>query len=994
MRPQPNVWTCGAGLTEALARHVLAGFPLQQDGPHDLSRWTILVPTRRAARALEDRLFTLSGATALLLPRVRPIGDTDEDLLAGALPQEGIADAVTPMGQLFLFLTLIDEWAGDNPHLPLAQDVQASRSQALGLAQSLAELVTQLETEEVTADFSRVFEGLDLAGHRQTILSLMHLVQEQLPKRLREQKLMGPAARRNLLIRLEAERITADATSGPIIAAGSTGSNPATRDLLKAIARHPQGAVILPGLDLSLDDESWDAAGPNHPQFALKILLSHLETKRDLVQALVPATPREALAREIMRPAETSERWADAALLPAAVLSGARAGLTLVECPNRQIEARSIALLLRQVLEQPGESGALVTPDRDLAQMVAAELRRWAAEIDDSGGEPLIRFGRAQLCKLLIDCIEEDFAPASLVALLAHPAVTLGLGAAAVRLLAQRFELALLRQDLPPDGPARFAATLANVRRARAGDVHAHRVLRSMDDAAWDELADFTARLAAALLPLTTCPAGPLAAHVDCLATALSALAPDAPDAPHTGSDAAFADVLESLRQESLHHPEGSLRRALASVVWALQQETLRPQQRGRTRLSIYGLAEARMIDADHVILGGLNETIWPAAVDPGPWVNRSMRAALGLAQPERAIGQTAHDLVQGLLHRSVAVTWSKRAGTAPLMPSRWILRLRALLLKASIEVAEQIDGHVPGLAMALDAAAAVKPWPMPRPAPPVSLRPRHLSVTEIEKLIRDPYAIFARHVLGLQPLENLGGAVEPRLRGILFHDALRRYADSGERSLAGLLQAGQEAFSPYITHPDVRHFWWPRFKRMATAFVAEDAALHTGIVASLTERKARLGLVIAGVEHSLRARIDRIDVTMRGTARIIDYKTGAVPTAKQIETGLNPQLTLEAAILRHGECEGLPPAEVEDLVYIRTSGGRPPLEVSPLSAMKGLADVRAVAEAHLAGLRTLLERYLDTGQPYVPRAAMFKERDASDYDHLSRFAEWSRGGT
>lgn len=991
MQPQPNVWTCGAGLIEALAQQVLAGFPLADKGPHDLSRWTILVPTRRAALALEKRLFALSGSAALLLPRVRPIGDSDEDLLSDAFPDERVADAISKTGLLFLMLTLVEEWAAANPHLPLAEDVQASRSQALGLAQSLTDLVSQMETEEVSStNLGSAFEGLDLAEHRQTLLSLLDLIQEQLPKRLHEQDLTGPAERRNRLIRLEAKRIAESSSSGPVIAAGSTGTNPATRDLLKAIAQHPHGAVILPGLDRGLDAESWDAAGPNHPQHALKLLLAHLGASRDEVRELVTASPRETLAREVMRPAEMTERWSDPGLLPTEILAAARTGLRLVEAPDRHIEARGIALLLREVLETPGNHAALVTPDRDLAQMVRAELARWSADIDDSGGEPLIRFGRAQLCKLAIDCVEAEFAPASLVALLAHPAVTLGLAAAQARDLAQLFELVVLRQDLPPAGPRQFAITLTGQRAVREKDRHAHRAIRAMDEAAWTALADFAARFAAALTPLADAPHGPLAGHVACLTDCLAALAPAADD---DATARAFADVMQALTDESPRHPQGSFRRALTSVVWALRQDTLRPPQRDDTRLAIYGLAEARMIEADLVVLAGLNETVWPAATDPGPWLNRAMRAKLGLAAPEREIGQTAHDFVQGLMHPAVAVTWSKRAGKAPLMPSRWILRLRALLEKCGVPASTQLDAALPLLAQALDQPEALLTLVKPLPAPPVALRPRRFSVTEIEKLIRDPYAIFARRILGLDPLEPLGGTADPSLRGLIVHDALHRYVSGTEATLPALLAAGEAAFAPYMTHPDVRHFWWPRFRRMATAFIVEDLELRAGVAASLTECFGEVVFMLAGVEHHLHARADRIDITPQRTARFIDYKTGSVPSPKQVESGLSPQLTLEAAILHHGRFGDHLPAETDDLIYIQTGGGRTPVEVMSLASGRKALDIAATAQKHFEGLQRLLTIYLSPQQPYVPRAVMHKEGDSSNYDHLSRYAEWSRGG-
>lgn len=987
MQPRPNVWTCATGLVEILAEKVLSGFPLPEGGAVELSSLTILVPTRRAARALEERLFERCKKNALLLPKVRPIGDSDEELIAEQLPDDGLLPAIARTGQLFLMLSLIDAWADANPHLPLAADVSASRSQALGLAQSLVELVAQLETEEVAVDFDAAFGALDLAEHRLTIISLLQLVQEQLPRRLHDLNLMGPAARRNAALRLEAKRIAGGFETGPIIAAGSTGTNPATRVLLKAIAQHPMGAVVLPGLDRLLDDPSWAVLGPGHPQHAMKMLLAELDIARSGVGELAPETARQGLLREVMRPAETTERWSDRSILPVAVVRAATQGLRLIEAPDRHMEARAIALLLRQTLEHPDRRAALVTPDRNLGQQVTAELARWQAEIDDSGGEPLIRFGRAQLCKLLIDCLDDDFAPAALVALLAHPAVTLGMEAALARRLAHLFEMALLRQDLPPRGPGEFATTLRRVRAATATDPHAHRVLKALDDTAWTGLDDFTRRLAAILQPLAGKAVAPLAEHVAVLGDCLAALAPLSHEAD--GYDRAFAGVMEALRQESGHHPVGPLSRACSSIVWALRQETMR-RLPATTRLAIYGLAEARMIDADLVVLGGLNESIWPAAVDPGPWVNRSMRASLALAQPERDIGMTAHDFAQGLLHKEVVVTWSKRVGTTPVMPSRWVLRLRALLAAGGVSAGTQLDADILKLAAVLDRPDAGTPVAMPRPAPDPALRPVRFSVTEIETLIRDPYAIFARRILGLDVLPPLGGGVEPRLRGQLFHQALSRYVQMSAKTSGEMLGIGEEVFASFIDHPEVRHFWWPRFRRMAKAFIEEDAALISDVAARLVERPGTVKFKAAGVEHTLRARADRLDVTARGRVRFIDYKTGEPPSAPQVESGLSPQLTLEAAILMYGSFGDGLPAEVEDLLYIKIGGGRPPVAVVSLC---GKFDVSATATSHFAKLQALLARYQDSAQAYLPRSVIFRERDASDHDHLSRHAEWSRGG-
>jgi ATP-dependent helicase/nuclease subunit B len=282
----------------------------------------------------------------------------------------------------------------------------------------------------------------------------------------------------------------------------------------------------------------------------------------------------------------------------------------------------------------------------------------------------------------------------------------------------------------------------------------------------------------------------------------------------------------------------------------------------------------------------------------------------------------------------------------------------------------------------------------MPRPAPPVDLRPVSFSVTEIEKLIRDPYAVYARRVLKLEPVDALGGEADPALRGTLFHEALGHYVAGGVQGAAALVSAGERVFAPYMSHPDVRHFWWPRFRRMAEAFVSEDTRLREDVAASLVEQTGRITFAINGVEHVLRARADRIDIMQDRTVRLIDYKTGTVPSAKQAGSGLSPQLTLEAAMLRdHGFGDHLP-EEASDLVYIKAGGGMPPVKVTSLRDGPDAIDIKDASARHSAGLKALLARYRSVTQAYIPRAIMFRDGDVSDFDHLSRHDEWSRGET
>jgi ATP-dependent helicase/nuclease subunit B len=409
------------------------------------------------------------------------------------------------------------------------------------------------------------------------------------------------------------------------------------------------------------------------------------------------------------------------------------------------------------------------------------------------------------------------------------------------------------------------------------------------------------------------------------------------------------------------------------------------------TRITILGLLEARLLRSDVVVLGGLNEGKWPAQSDPGPWINRPMRDVLGMQMPERDIGMTAHDFAQALGADRAYITWSERIGGAPAVPSRWVVTAR-MLVDAALQTLPNPDA-VTRWAVGLDFPARVAPVGKPRPMPPVESRPKRFSVTEVETLIRDPYAIYARKILRLEPLPELLLQERHALRGTVIHDALDHYAllrnESGLPAYEAMLEAGRRAFAQHRDDPEIMGFWWPRFARMAGWFAREDELLRSGVARSLTEKRGVTAFSVGGAEFSLSARADRIDIFENGTARIIDYKTGQPPGPKAVEAGFKPQLTLEAAILaRDGFGLGRSLA-TQELVYIRLSGGEPPGEVRLLDEF----DVMSVAEKHFSELKTLLAEYQQAQQPYLPAQAMEREADRGDFDHLARFDEWALAG-
>lgn len=979
---------------EVLARAVLDGFPYT-DGRRpeklDLARWTILLPTRRAVREMEDILFRLAGGAGVLLPRIRPIGDIDEDLLA---PGHGVEELGTPVsapGQLLLLMDLIDEWAAANPTVRLAQEIAAAPHQASGLAQSLAELLDAVETEDV--EIARLAElyGLETARHREAILGFLAIARETYPQRLAAENAMGPQARRSAILRREARRLEFTRTDRPIIAAGSTGSIPATCTLLKAIAGLPNGAVVLPGLDQMMDEASWTAVGPTHPQHAMKQLLARLNATRQMVSELgehVPG-PRAWLASELMRPAETAHLWHGALKGQEARVNAAMQGVELVEVRSIPEQALAAALILRECLETPGRTGCLVTPDRQLARRVKAELRRWNITINDSAGEPLIRFGGASLLNLLLEALLQNFAAEPLAALLRHDLAGFGLPQDQARHHASLIELALLRTgtgapEIGKLGHALRVATEKDNRRALP------LVLRHVTDAQWEEAIAHGHRISAVLSPLAGNPPHSLAEHLDRLSAVCEAVAGEAFWLGEGGD--VLADAFALLRDESRLLRTCDLKRAAAILRHWLHGLPVRSAQHNPNPLTILGLLEARLIRADVMVLAGLNEGTWPGATDCGPWINRPMRDVLAMKQPESQIGQTAHDFVQSFGNSEVKLLWSRRIGDAPGTPSRWVHRLLMILETAKLK--ERLaTSPWPGLARRLSEPASVTPIAMPKPRPPVALRPKALSVTRIERLVRDPYAIYARHVLGLEPVKPVSSAPDPARRGIIFHGAIGDFLAQFPKHLpddvaAAIEHHGNRHFGQIVDYPGLVSFWWPRFRRIARWLAEQEPQWRLGVERVVAECIGATDLVIRGAPFTLSCRADRIDLMADGSARIVDYKTGGVPTAKQVESGLSPQLTLQAAILSRGGFRDVNPKQTREIAYVHLTGGDPPGE------WKGLdLPVMDLANRHLAELEKLLAAYAEERQAYFPRSMMEKEEDAGDYDHLSRYREWTLSG-
>jgi ATP-dependent helicase/nuclease subunit B len=939
-----------------------------------LARLLLLLPTRRAIRALTDAFVRESEGKALLLPRMAPVGDIDADEIAGGeggplfLGRDGPAEAlpaITPQARRLALAKILSGGRG------------LAAAEALALATKLGAALDTLEIEgRRAADLADAVPAGELQAHWAVNAQVLQAVLQVWPALLEERQLMDAARRRNLQLQGLAERWAATPPPFPVILAGFSSAPPAVARLARTIARLPEGRVIMPGLDLGMTAEAWtlvrgedgQAGLETHPQHGMARLLdaaalSPLEAEPWLAQSQRSgsASARAELVSRALQPPQLSGAMV-VAPSPEAV-----AGLRMVEAANAAEEALAIAIALRQVVERPGRTAALVTPDRALAARVAVQLQRFGIAIDDSAGEPLKRTMPGSLLVALAAAAGEGFAPVALLTLLQHPLVRAGDARLDWLNAVRALDRLALRRVRPAPGLAGVARRLATARRVPA------------------ELSDWWSDEVMPLLaPLEPMPRT-AEALVDRLRAVALALAGDALWAGEAGRALVrLFEALETCRADLANLPV-TPDDAAAFVDGLLGDETVRPRFNRHPQLAIWGPLEARLQSADLLVMAGLNEGVWPGTPAPDPFLAPAIRRVLDLPGLARRTGLQAHDFASGLGAPEVLLTRSLREGSAPAVASRFWQRLRAAA--AGLPDGGALTPGAEALllaARALDRPAIERPCSRPEPAPPPAERPRAIRVTEVAMLKADPFAFYARRMLGLTPLEPRDAEPTAGERGQVVHKVLERWLDEGSDAPELLARLIDEELAKLGERPELAALWRPRVERMVDWVVGELArAPEWNPIA--WEKSGEL--VWQGI--TLSGRVDRID--SNGAAlRVIDYKTGAVPAPKEVAGLYQTQLGLLAAMAEGGHFDLAAALEVTRLDYLKLSGGREPGAEKPALGKK--ADegaVRAHIDNAFKDFTEVAGRLLLGHQPFRAKQHMVYGRRFRDYDQLSRVAEW-----
>ena len=963
----------GAPFLDVLARRWLDA---RQGG--DLAHGLILLPTRRAARALAEAFLRASDGRALLLPRITAFGALDEAPLAleGALD---LPPAVAPATRLAALSSLILK-------LPAERGGARTADRAWMLAAELAALMDEAERMELDlpAALDRAADA-EHAEHWRVTLDFLAIVTRAWPEWLTANGLSNPAARQVKLLRAQARAWQEAAPDMPVWIAGTTAGIPAVAALLKVVAGLPSGQVVLPGLDHGMDEAAWEVLEASHPQAGLRELLRGLGAVRADVTPWEEPPARAQMLATALLPAPALGIWRE----PASV---AAAGLSRLEAADEQEEAVAIALILRDAIQVPGRRAALVTPDRALAGRVTAELLRWGVVADDSAGEKLADTPPAVFLRLVAAAVASELAPVALLSVLKHPLAAVGLSPSACRAAARALELASFRGPKPQPG-------IAGLRQANSAEA--------------PEVTDLLARVERALEPLLRATSPMAQAPRDLLLALVEAAealaATDALPGPARlwaqEEGEALATTLAGALEACAILPDQppavlpGLLDALLNGVAVRSRRALRGRGEAaeHPRVFIWGLLEARLQTAELIVLGGLAESVWPPATDPGPWMSRPMRTRAGLPSPEERVGQAAHDFTMAACAaEQVVLSCPRRRDGAPAVPARWLARLEAFLRgqKATLprhdaaSWARQLD-------QPHGAPVPVKP---PAPRPDVRLRPRRLSVTEIQTWIEDPYAIYARHVLGLRKLKPLEEETDAADYGMLVHRGMQlflrdhhtRWPPDAEEQLG---VAMDRALREQRLRPALSEWWAPRLRRIAAWVAAEETGRRaTAPPAELaSECDGDWLLDLPGGKFRLRGRADRIERRADGRLSIFDYKTGTPPTQRAVEAGFAPQLPLEAAMAEAGAFGPNLAGQSAELIYWHLTGGFAAGEARTL--FKGdAAAVAASAETAATKLRELIAAFDDPGRAYLSQPHAGRAPRFSDYAQLARVAEWDAG--
>lgn len=960
----------------------------------DIADLTVFVPTKRAARALADAIFDAGhvGAQSVFLPKILALGEvSEEELIVGstaAMDALTSLPAANPMDRRILLAQMIRarhfdiDWATSFR----AADELGRFLDSFYLEGVDPSALNDLVTDDVSAE---------AAQHWQKGLEFIRLVTENWPAILAEQSVMDGADRSNRLGLALAEQVKSSDRFGPTIIAGSLGTVAGSKALIGAISRSPRGLAILPGFEPGLDDSEWAAIDRSHPQAVFRDLLSaeFPDISRQEIEVwpcdTLPARnedERQSLLSLALKPSHVTDGWyTDVKNWDRQKITNACGGISRIVARTEDEEALFIALAIREALEDPAKTIMVVTPDRVLAQRVSEKLGAWDIKVDDTGGVPLRGTYRGTFFRIIAQWLEDPSDPVRFMAMLNHPITAFGQSAAVWGTLIREIDR-VLRGRRRTWSLADLTDVVENIRwpeQLNDGQATAYRLLSGLRafHEKWRAAPTLAGKIdchieIAEALAATADVAGPdrlwihedgegLVRHLETLQSAQGAIAQE------IASDESYPDLFDAL---------------LAGVVVR--------KRGGHSRIRIFGLLEARLQTADFVILGALNEGVWPDGRDGDPFLSRPMREKLGLPTTETLIGRAAHDFVQAASAPTVLLSRSARRGGSPAAPSRWMVRLENLL--AHREVLSKIDCtqtfrrwgdhlHRP------ESIEGVAP---PAPKPSLAHRPKRYTVSDFEQLLRDPYSIFARKILGLRVWDPL--AMDPTVadRGSFFHLCAEKFAQKYPSDLPGDLESSiqkivKETFAAGRFEDRIWSDWIKSRENFTNFMMAFEKEVRRDGLLVGTELSGALTFSIGSIDVEVYGKADRVDRLSNKEISIVDFKSSEKSPTNAQQKNFSPQLFLLAMMVEKGRIEGVSDNKCGRIAFLNF---RPPKGDSVFEEKSSIdgPDLQDALSSAERLVKDVLQAYLVNEHPYLSQPRPEFCNEYGRYDHLARRAEWA----
>ena len=945
------------------------------DTPESLSKVRILLPTMRSCRSLRDVFLDCTGGKSLLLPRIEALGDLDDDFLALGAGITAFQDreVLPPLKRKILLAAACKE---KGIALSGRQDEFVS---LVTTVDEVCRFLDDLEREQIPFQEVENILPEDFSEHWQISVDFLRQIQKVYCDLEQTGGFINPIRHRNEQLIALAEAWKKSPPVHPVIAAGSTGSTPATAALLTVIAELDQGAVVLSGLDTAMQKDRWDSIGETHPQFGMKKLLDALAYSREEVKLWrQPAIlgKRDHLLSEIYVPAQWVNQWKAAPCVDIEML----ANIHLIECQSTHKEVMTIAVLLREVLEEDGKTAALVTPDRNLARQVSAAMHRFGVMVDDSAGTSL---ASTQVGSFILQFLASMQSGASLLDILSfmkHPLFALKRSPLMCRKLSRTLEIDAIRGKRVRDWQAVVLQVRSLSEELQAFVLDMDRVHRLLQENMTVGIADYAKLLSVCIEGIQLCSSGLENAIWESQGGQevwewLQSLDPVLRECGGQESPG-FTDLLKNLLSETIY----------------------RPRYGTHPRLHILSQMESRLLSYDRVILGGLNENQWPQGPKADPWLSRPMREQIGLSSPERRIGQSAHDFCQQFASGEIYLVRSEKQDGVPTIESRWITRLKTLLLAQGIDSSHlrKRSADIESWVSELDESKDIVPAEQPKPIPPLSARPRSLFVTSIQDMLKNPYKVYARKILKLKPLDALQEEIDGRLFGSVIHKILEVFiqlypSEMPVNAKEELTRLGHLYLDPVVSGSTSSSFWWNRFEAIMNWLLEEEDKRRKDIIAVYAEQVGEWTFDAPSGSFTLHARADRIEENTDGSVTLIDYKTGESPKADDIISGKASQMTLEAIIASKGAFGSLKARSVQSLQYWELKNANTDSRIKTVeNTIKSKLDMSTLFLQTEEGVRSLIAAYDNNLMPYAAKPELNPQFKKDEYQQLARTDEWS----